>query len=82
MTDPRRREHTRAPVSITGDLRTSLDPSFSRMMMEDLSMGGAFVRTRFPLPEGVEVNLDHVPDELAALRLRYCDFAENRRHRN
>lgn len=57
MTDVGRREHARAAVSITGDLRTSLDPSFSRMMMEDLSMGGAFVRTRFPLPEGVEVNL-------------------------
>ena len=57
MTDPGRREHKRTTVSISGDLQTSLDPSFSRMMMEDLSMGGAFVRTRFPLPQGESVNM-------------------------
>ena len=57
MNDEGRRAHDRAPVSITGDLRTNIDPSFSRMMMEDLSLGGAFVRTDYPLPTGETVNL-------------------------
>jgi uncharacterized protein (TIGR02266 family) len=58
MGDRNRRRNDRVPVSITGNLRTNLDPRYTAVMMANLSLGGAFVKTPYPLPVSELVQLE------------------------
>jgi len=52
-----RRAHERIMVDLNGSLCSSLDQNYTTMMMANLSLGGAFVRTSFPLEKGALVQL-------------------------
>lgn len=52
-----RRAHERIMVDLNGRLCSSLDQNYTTMMMANLSLGGAFVLTPFPLERGTQVQL-------------------------
>ena len=52
-----RRAHERIVVDLNGSLCSNLDQNYTKMMMANLSLGGAFVRTTFPLEKGALVQL-------------------------
>lgn len=65
-----RRRHDRVAVSITGNLRRNIDARYSSVMMANLSLGGAFVTTPYPLEQGEHVMLEFpLPDKDRTLRI-------------
>mgnify|MGYP002631981313 CR=1 FL=1 len=52
-----RRGHRRFDVALNCSVREDLDRSVTSLMMKNLSLGGCYVITSFPLPEGSEVSL-------------------------
>ena len=70
MTDRNRRKNDRVPVSITGNLKSNLDPRYTAVMMANLSLGGAFVKTPYPLPVAELVQLEiPLPPRATPVRL-------------
>ncbi len=64
------RQHPRVEVSITGNLRSHIDSHYTNVMMGNLSLGGAFVKTPFPLDPGAKVALEFaVPNRPESLSL-------------
>lgn len=52
---PSQREHERLPITLTVNCRTEIN--FLNMQTKNISIGGMFLRTVSPLPEGTELNL-------------------------
>ncbi len=52
---PSRREHERLPITLTVNYRTDMD--FLSAPTKDMSLGGMFLRTSSPLPEGTALDL-------------------------
>lgn len=52
-----RRNHQRFDVELNCSVREDLDRSVTGLMMKNLSLGGCYVITSFPLDEGSEVSL-------------------------
>ncbi len=52
-----RRSHERFDVELSCSVREDLDRSVTGLMMKNLSLGGCYVLTSFPLDEGSEVSL-------------------------
>ncbi len=68
---PSNREHERLPITLTVNYRTDMD--FLNASAKDISMGGMFLRTTSPLPEGTELNLCfNIPE----VTMEFCVNAE------
>ncbi len=68
---PSRREHERLPITLTVNYRTDMD--FLSAPTKDMSLGGMFLRTASPLPEGTELNLCfNIPE----VPIEFCVTAE------
>jgi uncharacterized protein (TIGR02266 family) len=59
-----RRIYERVDVTLNCSVRDDLDRSVTGLMMKNLSLGGCYVITSFPLPEGKEVALTLALPEL------------------
>ncbi|MBR58620.1 MAG: hypothetical protein CMH54_11460 [Myxococcales bacterium] len=57
MTTDNRREHQRVHISLEGQLRSAIESNYTRMLMANLSLGGAYIRTEHPLDKGQNVEL-------------------------
>jgi len=68
---PSKREHERLPITLTVNYRTDMD--FLNASAKDISLGGMFLRTTSPLPEGTELNLCfNIPE----IHIEFCVTAE------
>lgn len=68
---PANREHERLPITLTVNYRTDMD--FLNASAKDISLGGMFLRTASPLPEGTELNLCfNIPE----VTMEFCVSAE------
>lgn len=52
---PSRREHARLPITLEVNYRTEME--FLNASTKDISSGGMFIHTMYPLPEGTELNV-------------------------
>ncbi len=61
---PLRREYDRIPITLEVNYNTELD--FLNSYTRNISAGGMFIRTIYPLPEGTELNIKFAIPEIKA----------------
>ena len=61
---PSRRKYDRVPITLEVNYNTEMD--FLNSYTRDVSAGGMFVRTIYPLPEGTELNVKFAIPEIKA----------------
>ena len=68
---PSRRKHERLPITLTVNYRTDMD--FLNAAAKDISLGGMFLRTASPLPEGTALDLCF---DIPEIPIEFCVTAE------